>query len=70
MPMDFAIPQGDIVNPSFQKLLADDDAAAVSAFIRETPGQLDSDDVKAALAAAFEQIETLKSLLRDAQRMA
>lgn len=57
------------MNPNFQALLADDDSAAVAAFIRETPGQLDSDDIKKALATAFQQIDELKSLLRDAQRM-
>lgn len=55
------------MNPYFQQLLTDDDTAAAAAFIRETPGQLDSDDIRAALATAFEQIETLKSLLRDVQ---
>lgn len=56
------------MNPNFQELLADDDLAAVAAFIRETPGQLDSDDIKKALATAFQQIDELKSLLRDVMR--
>ena len=57
------------MNPNFQRLLSIDDPAAVAAFIRESPGQIDSDDIKAALAAAFEQIDELKSLLRDVQCM-
>jgi len=55
------------MNTQFRSLLRDDDPAAVADFIRNTPGQLDTDDIKAALATAFEQIAEVRSLIRHVQ---
>lgn len=57
------------MNPHFQALLRSGDAADIAAFFRDTPGQLDTDDVKEALAAVFDQIAELGELIRDTQGM-
>lgn len=55
------------MNHAFQILLRDEANSEIAEFIRATPGQLDSDDIKAALGCLFEQLDAVKQMALQAQ---